>query len=41
MRASTVVGVIPANRIGELPVSRVNFVDNLIEPSGRLIVEGA
>ena len=33
--ASTVVGVMPASRIGERPVSRVNLVDSLTEPSGR------
>ncbi len=32
--ASTVVGVMPASRIGERPVSRVNLVDSLTEPSG-------
>ena len=34
--ASTVVGVMPASRIGERPVSRVNLVDSFTEPSGRL-----
>ena len=32
--ASTVVGVMPASRIGERPVSRVNLVDSFTEPSG-------
>ena len=34
MESAAGVGVIPASRIGERPVSRVNFVDNFTEPSG-------
>ncbi|CFR81750.1 Uncharacterised protein [Mycobacterium tuberculosis] len=39
--ASTVVGVMPASRIGERPVSRVNFVESLTLPSGRRTTVGA
>ena len=39
--ASTVVGVMPASRIGERPVRRVNFVDSFTEPSGRVTTDGA
>jgi hypothetical protein len=31
----------PASRIGDRPVSRVNFVDSFTEPSGRLTSVGA
>src|SRR5882757_1070496 len=37
--ASTVVGVMPASRIGERPVSRVNLVDSLTDPSGRVTAD--
>ena len=36
----TVVGVMPASRIGERPVSLVNFVDSLTEPSGSCTAVG-
>ncbi|SHU03659.1 Uncharacterised protein [Mycobacteroides abscessus subsp. abscessus] len=39
--ASTVVGVMPAKRIGERPVRRVNLVDSLTEPSGSDTTVGA
>ncbi|CAG7336346.1 hypothetical protein PICSAR65_03595 [Mycobacterium avium subsp. paratuberculosis] len=39
--ASTVVGVMPANRIGERPVRRVNLVDSLTLPSGSRTSVGA
>ena len=39
--ASTVVGVMPASRIGERPVSRVNLVDSLTDPSGSVTADGA
>ena len=39
--ASTVVGVMPASRIGERPVNRVNLVDSLTEPSGSVTTVGA
>jgi len=39
--ASTVVGVIPASRIGDRPVSRVNFVESLTRPSGSPTNDGA
>ena len=34
-------GVMPASRIGERPVRRVNFVDSFTEPSGRVTTDGA
>ncbi|ETZ97653.1 putative fatty-acid synthase I [Mycobacterium kansasii 662] len=39
--ASTVVGVMPASRIGDRPVRRVNFVESLIRPSDRRTTVGA
>jgi hypothetical protein len=31
----------PANKIGDRPVSRVNFVESLTLPSGKLTTDGA
>src|SRR6478736_789461 len=39
--ASTVVGVMPASRIGERPVKRVNEVSTTTRPSGSVTVAGA